>query len=125
MRLSCGSSFAVASATSRFPCSSARPKIEYGRPCEVDAPPPRGRDGLGNNGIEAGLGLPPRRGFFRRRPRYESDACELRAVTPATRILIASSLEKPAACRAFFLAARYSASCRTSSSEKLVTASAT
>jgi hypothetical protein len=31
---------AVASATSRLPCSSARRKTVWGWPCEVDAPPP-------------------------------------------------------------------------------------
>jgi hypothetical protein len=36
-------SFAVASATSRLPCSSARRKTVREWPCEVDAPPPRGR----------------------------------------------------------------------------------
>jgi hypothetical protein len=37
-------SFAVASATSGFPCSSARRKTVRAWPCEVDAHPPRGRD---------------------------------------------------------------------------------
>jgi hypothetical protein len=42
VRLSGGSSFAVASATTRLPRSTARLKMVGGWPCEVDAPPPPG-----------------------------------------------------------------------------------
>jgi len=46
-----------------------------------------------------------------------------RALTSATKIRIASSLEKPAAWRAFFFAARYSASVSSPNSEWLANAS--
>jgi hypothetical protein len=52
-RMPTTSPFAVASATSRFLRSSARLKTVRGWPCEVDAPPPRGRDGLESLGEDA------------------------------------------------------------------------
>jgi hypothetical protein len=47
-RLSCERSLAAQSSESTFPRASARRKIAYGWPCEVDAPPPSGPGGRRN-----------------------------------------------------------------------------
>ena len=62
----------------------------------------------------AGEGLPHSRP---RAPADQLSICEARPATSATRIRIASSFEKPATSRAFFLAARCSASRRRATSE--------
>jgi len=55
-RVSCGSSFAAATAAITFRRWSAFCKIPYERPCEVDVPPLRGRSGLSS--LNASCELP-------------------------------------------------------------------